>query len=133
MSGARSVLESLRPEYRLALLTQGDPVVQEKRIDDSELREFFETIHIVDRKDEGAFVRVLEELGEHAAVSWSVGNSLPSDINTALRIGMSAIYIEAHVWEHERREVEPAPGRFFAASSLRDLPKIVRDHALLAS
>lgn len=133
MSGAEQVLERLRPEYRLALLTQGDPVVQEKRIDDSELREFFETIHIVERKDESAFVRVLEELGEHAAASWSVGNSLPSDINTALRIGMSAIWIEAHVWEHERREVEPAPGRFFTASSLRDVLKVVRDHALLAS
>lgn len=133
MSGARQVLEELRRNHRLALLTQGDPVVQEKRVDDSRLRPLFDAVHIVDGKDESTFTTVLDEVDAQSASSWSVGNSLPSDINPALRIGMSAIWIEAHVWAHEQREVVPAPGRFFTASSLRDVQKIVREHALLAS
>ena len=36
--------------------------------------------------------------------AWSVGNSLASDINPALRIGMRAIWIDAPVWEYERRD-----------------------------
>jgi putative hydrolase of the HAD superfamily len=133
MTGARQVLEQLRGDHRLALLTQGDPVVQQKRIDDSRLGALFDAVHIVDRKDERSFEQVLDELSTPPVAAWSVGNSLPSDINPALRMGMSAIWIEAHVWAHERREVEPAPGRFFTASSLRDVPKLVLEHVLIAS
>jgi FMN phosphatase YigB (HAD superfamily) len=131
MNGARQVLEQLRHDHRLALLTQGDPVVQQKRIDDSRLATLFDAVHIVEQKDERSFEQVLDELATPPASAWSVGNSLPSDINAALRLGMSAIWIDAHVWAHERREVEPAPGRFFTAASLGEVPQVVREPAHL--
>ena len=39
-----------------------------------------------------------------AGSAWSVGNSLASDINTALSCEIQAIWIDAPVWEFERRE-----------------------------
>lgn len=131
--GVRRVLQQLRRDHRLALLTQGDATVQEKRIDDSGLRSSFDLVEIVDRKNEATFSTVLHKLGAQPEGSWSVGNSIPSDINPALRLGMSAIWIEAHVWAHERREDSPAQGRFLTARELTDVPAIIREHALIAS
>jgi putative hydrolase of the HAD superfamily len=129
--GAQEVLEELLRTHRLALLTQGDPLVQEKRIADSGLRAAFEIIHVVPCKNEDSFSAVLAEANMPASDAWSVGNSLPSDINPALRLGMSAIWIDAHVWDHERREAHPEDGRFFVCTSLREVPSIIQHHTVI--
>lgn len=131
MAGARAVLDELRRTHRLVLLTQGDPVVQNKRVDDSGLRARFELVHIVERKDDSSFAAVLAETDVAAGDAWSVGNSIPSDINPALRLGLSAVWIEAHVWAHEQREDTPADGRFFVCESLKEVPNIIEQHSLL--
>ena len=131
MPGARRVLDELSKTYRLALLTQGDPIVQEKRIDAAGLRACFEFVSIVDRKDESSFSAVLEKLDTDPTAAWSVGNSIPSDINPALRLGMGAVWIEAHVWAHERREDVPVDGRFLACESLRDVPRAITEASVV--
>jgi len=116
----------------LALLTQGDRVVQEKRIEDSGLGSLFEAVSIVERKNDASFASVLDAVGVAPDDSWSVGNSIPSDINPALRLGMATIWIEAHVWPHEQREDVPEEGRLFVCSSLREVPQIIEQHTLVA-
>jgi putative hydrolase of the HAD superfamily len=123
--GARDTLLSLRTSgYRIALLTKGDPSVQQQRISDSGLGDLFDEISIVQEKTEASFKDLLTSLEADPAHGWSVGNSLPSDINPALRIGMHAIWIDAHVWEHERREADPH-GELVLCRSLRDVPGII--------
>lgn len=131
MPGAPVVLEELAKTHRLALLTQGDPVVQQKRVEDSGLGDLFEITHIVDRKDDSCFSSILLEAGVDPVDAWSVGNSLPSDINPALRLGMRAVWIDAHVWAHERREVAPVDGRLFVCDSLGEVPAVVIERSLL--
>lgn len=122
---ALPVLEDLRADFRLALLTKGALAVQTKRIEDAGLSDAFERIVIVTDKRSAEFRGLLAELKGDPRSSWSVGNSVASDINPALELGMSAIWIDAHVWEHERRELHTLPGAL-VAPSLAEVPALVR-------
>jgi putative hydrolase of the HAD superfamily len=129
MPGALDALCELSHSRTLALLTQGDRIVQEKRLADSGLAASFDMIRVVDLKDEGSFSELLADAGVAPRDAWSVGNSLPSDINPALRLGMRAIWIDAHVWAHERRQSAPAAGTVFTCSSLTDVPAVIASHS----
>jgi putative hydrolase of the HAD superfamily len=126
LPGALAVVGQLAQTHRLALLTQGDPAVQGKRIADSGLAPYFNIIRVVDRKDDQSFAEVIADAGTEPRCAWSVGNSIPSDINPALRIGMNAIWIDAHVWAHERRESAPISGDVTECSSLVEVPTIIK-------
>ena len=104
MPAARSILERLKSRYRLVLLTQGDQAVQEKRIAESGLADLFERTEIVSRKTVDVLRRLLRELEADPAETWFVGNSIASDVNPAVSAGLHAVWVDAHVWEHERRE-----------------------------
>lgn len=119
------VLEELRRDFRLALLTKGAPEVQLKRVADAGLSDVFERIVVVADKTAADFMALLAELNADPHVSWSVGNSVASDINPALELGMAAVWIGAYVWEHERRELRTLPGAL-VASSLAEVPALVR-------
>jgi putative hydrolase of the HAD superfamily len=123
-----NVLRQLRFSCRLGLLTKGDPVIQAKRIEDSGLLSYFSDISIVGEKDASAFSEMLQNLGSPPRRAWSVGNSLRSDILPAIQIGMSAIWIEAHVWAHEQtdtaEELEHHP-RLFIEHGLSAVPSVV--------
>jgi len=125
LPGVPAVLVHLKHTHRLVLLSKGDPEVQAKRLADSELAEVFSQVFVVDHKDERSFSAVLAADGRPASRSWSVGNSLPSDINPALKLGMRAVWIDTHVWDHERRETEPLPGVLHRVSSLLEVPRLV--------
>jgi putative hydrolase of the HAD superfamily len=122
VDGAEETLALLSKSHQLALLTQGDRTVQEKRVVDSGLAGYFDAVSIVDRKTADAYRDVLHAFGASPSLSWSIGNSLSSDINPALRCGMSAIWIDAHVWDYERRERQVEPGRLLIATKLTEIP-----------
>jgi putative hydrolase of the HAD superfamily len=126
VSAARDVLEELASTYRLALLTQGELWVQERRVNQSGLAHFFEVVQITERKSSAVFAGLLDELNAQPSASWSIGNSLPSDIYPALDIGMSAVWVDAHVWEYERRQVEVIEGCLLRAERLADIAEVLR-------
>ena len=99
--GAEEALGSLSEFARMALITKGDPSVQAERIAESKLARYFSAIFVVEEKGAATFRAMLDLFHADPAESWSIGNSLPSDINPALQLGMGAIWIDAHVWEHE--------------------------------
>ncbi len=115
---AAYVLSILRSRYSIVLLTKGDEDVQQRRIDDAGLRPYFDAISIVPDKNESVFAAIVQECDVEPWHAWSIGNSLASDINPAIRAGLNAIWIDAHVWEHERREIEPAHTRVVVLDSL---------------
>jgi putative hydrolase of the HAD superfamily len=121
------VLKVLSRKSLIALLTKGDSEVQERRIDQSGLRAYFEVIDIVEEKSDSEFRSTLAKLGTPAADSWSIGNSLGSDIIPALSIGMRAVWIDAHVWGHERRRSQQAPkdDRFYEAKKISEVLDVI--------
>lgn len=123
--GVDETLRRLGTRYHLALLTKGAEDVQNRRIDDSGLRGHFSVISIVREKGERDFRLVAENFDAPPDHTWSIGNSLVSDINPALRCGFNAIWIDAHVWEHERRETEPARSHLITLGRFDELPEIL--------
>ena len=105
MSGARETLQELRARgAKLGLLTKGDHEVQARRVERSGIANLFDVIHIVSEKPAAAFRSIVAELDVEPKDAWSVGNSIRSDILPAVNAGLRAVWIDAHVWEHERFE-----------------------------
>jgi putative hydrolase of the HAD superfamily len=125
--GVNEVLERVSTQTQMVLLTKGDVAVQTKRIADSGLARYFRSAHIVPEKDPSTYSAVAAMAGVPTEECWSVGNSLPSDVNAALEAGMSAIWIDAHVWEHERRQTDIVPGRVHRADSLKEAGVLLID------
>jgi len=125
VEGAVDVLAALSSHHILVLHTQGEEWVQRKRIDQSRLESFFEYIYVVRRKDDTTFRGILDEIRVDPDEAWSIGNSLPSDINPALAIGMAGIWIPTHVWDHERRETGALPGRLHIVQSILEVPPLL--------
>lgn len=122
---ARTTLTQLRKHYRLFLLTKGEPSVQRRRIEDSGLKELFDGIVIVPHKEPQTFSRLLAAhkcLPRHA---WSIGNSIKSDINTAIRAGLKTIWIPNETWRYE--EESPGKDAPIRARSLREIPNILAE------
>jgi putative hydrolase of the HAD superfamily len=104
-TGAREVLTELHQrDVRLALVTKGDPAVQQRRLDDSGLAELFDVSAIVERKSPAVFRDVADRLGVATDELLSVGNSVESDIRPSVDAGVAALWLPAYVWEFERHD-----------------------------
>ena len=121
---AISVLGSLAPAYRLVLLTKGSKVIQLRRISTSGLRRFFEKVFVVKQKNNATFKEVLHALHTVPSNAWSVGDSVRSDINPALRGGLNAIWIPGSNWNYESDFLLPDP-RLHKIQSLKQVIPIV--------
>lgn len=95
-------LSVLAERHTLVLLTKGDREVQHARIQDHAIVEAFDGVLIVDRKTELTFGGICDAYGFSRSDGWSIGNSLPSDILPANAAGLRTIWLDTHVWEHER-------------------------------
>jgi putative hydrolase of the HAD superfamily len=122
---SRIVLESLAANWQLVLLTKGDEAVQEHRIADSGLSDCFDLIRIVPSKGVLEWQDLILALDLDVAGSWSVGNSIGSDIEPAIQCGLWAAWIPAHVWEHEYKDELPSSARCFEVEKLSDLPRLL--------
>ena len=67
---------------------------------------------------------IADECGLDLEESWSIGNSMKSDINPALRIGMKAIWIPNKTWIFEEEEPYNKNG-LIKAGSIKDVPTIL--------
>jgi putative hydrolase of the HAD superfamily len=126
--GVVKVLRELARRHRLVLVTQGDPDVQERRVEASGLRSYFDRVVIVAEKTPAVLAQVLRSAAVEPEQAWMIGNSIPSDIRPALRLGMRAVWVDAHVWEHERREAARRHPRMVQARRLADVPAAIAAH-----
>jgi len=92
-----STLAALKQTHDLYLLTQGDREVQQKRISDSGLAPYFSGAFITPLKSEAVLNQLLKAIGNSPEETTFIGNSVPSDINPALAIGMRAVWVDAHL------------------------------------
>ena len=102
-----TTLAHLNRKYMLTLCTKGDPDEQQIKIDRSGLVRYFHQVEIMPEKDPGAYRDILERLGAQPDEACMIGNSPKSDINPALEIGMSAVFIpHDHTWRLEFQEID---------------------------
>jgi putative hydrolase of the HAD superfamily len=127
LDGAREALEELASSYSLLLITKGDLRDQERKLAKSGIAGLFEAIEIVSEKNKGTYERIFRRHGIDPAKFLMVGNSVKSDILPVLALGGSGVHVPYRItWGLEHAEAPPASDRFFQATSLRDLPGIVK-------
>lgn len=113
MDGVFRTLEKLSSlnRYRLIVITKGNMLDQERKLDRSGLGQFFDHVEIVSDKNEKTYSDLLAFLQINASELLMVGNSFKSDIAPVLKIGGYGAYIPFHTtWQHEQAEEYAHPG-----------------------
>jgi putative hydrolase of the HAD superfamily len=92
------VLNHLRQNHKLALLTNGSPDLQRAKLKAPGLADFFHTIVVsgevgLGKPDPRIFEMTLNHLDATPNLAAMIGNSLKSDIAPALKLGLLAIWV----------------------------------------
>lgn len=122
LPGVEDVLAELGTRHELRLMTKGDPVEQQRKVEISGLAGHFRSVHVVPRKDVATYRALAGDLALDPSTAWMIGNSPRSDILPARAAGLNAVFVpHPCTWAHEDAEIDdPA---VLTVGSLRDLPK----------
>jgi putative hydrolase of the HAD superfamily len=126
MDGARETLEKMNGR-RLMLITKGDALDQEKKLERSGLSKYFPSVEVVVDKNRGVYEKLLSRHAIDPGRFLMIGNSLRSDITPVLALGGYAVHVPyADDWAHESDADLPEDrSRFYEISSLRQLPELI--------
>lgn len=119
VEGAEQVLSILKKRYFLVLATLGDPEIQAQKIAHSGLKPYFSAIYILNYKNIDEYQRILEEHNLNKKETWIVGNSVRSDLNPGLRLGLNCILIPSSTWKFE--EEEPISDQYIQINALTEI------------
>lgn len=120
LPGVGDTIPVLAESYRLLLITKGDLLHQERKIEQCGLAHFFEELEIVTEKDPATYERILVEHGVQPSSFVMVGNSVKSDVLPVLAIGGSAVHIPyEYLWSAEHAEHD---GSVPELASITELP-----------
>lgn len=112
--------------HRVLLITKGDLLDQERKLAESELREYFDRVEIVSEKTEGTYRRIFSEHGDGPERAMMVGNSMRSDIRPAIEAGAWAAFVPFHLaWELEAADPPEDRSRFRTLDNLGELVALV--------
>lgn len=127
LPGAREAVMQLAERHRLMLITKGELMDQERKIQGSGLAEHFRHIEIVSDKTVPTYTRLLARHGIAPKRFLMVGNALRSDILPVLEMGGYAVYVPYEIlWAHESNvQLPQADGRYHEIASLKALPGLI--------
>ena len=125
---AEQAIVELARDFPLMIITKGDLLDQESKIERSGLGQHFQQIEIVSDKTPASYSALLarHRLGPEAFLM--VGNSLRSDVLPVLAIGGQAVHVPyALTWAHERVSPEELAGAHYAEiENLGQLPALIQ-------
>jgi len=103
------VLNSLKSKYKMHIITNGFKEVQKRKLQKSDLIQYFETVTIsedvgVKKPHKLIFDQALKAANANIENSVMIGDNFNADILGALGAGMKAIYYDFHKTNHEERE-----------------------------
>lgn len=117
------VLIKLQPNYRIVLVTKGDLLDQQRKLEKSNLEQYFHHVEVMSNKHEKDYKKLIKHLDVKPEEFLMVGNSLKSDILPVISLGAKAIYIPYEItWQHETvSEEEKNNHHFITVDSIRDV------------
>jgi putative hydrolase of the HAD superfamily len=122
IEGVEDTVADLFQRHDLTIFTKGDPEEQRMKIDRSGLDKYFQHAAIVKEKNAAAYLALALDRGFVPEATWMIGNSPKSDINPALEVGLSAVYVpHARTWSLEKEEVPESHPRLLCVDSIRQL------------
>jgi len=127
LEGVSETLTLLAQNQRLMLITKGDLLDQETKLERSGLGPCFKHIEVVSHKTRASYARLLERYAVQPARFLMVGNSLRSDILPILELGGSAAHIPCEItWLHEAAE-PPPPDQigYYRLENMAQLPALL--------
>ena len=127
LTGVYETLKTLFPDYKLMMITKGDLLDQERKLEQSGLRDFFSVIEVVNHKDTAVYRKILEKNNIHPQEFLMVGNSLRSDVLPVSALGAHGVFINHHItWEHEKLiNQDIGQHKYFELAQISELPDLV--------
>jgi len=124
LDGVKEVLEQLKDRYRLIVLTKGDLLDQERKLERSSLSTYFHHVEVLSDKKEENYLNLLEHLEINVKEFLMIGNSLKSDVLPIVNIGAQAVHVPFHTtWQHEEVSVEEKNDNYLTINNLKDIVK----------
>lgn len=122
IDGIEAVLQHLQKKYTLVVITKGDLLDQERKLELSGLSPYFHHIEIVTEKNTGDYQKLLKHLNIQAHEFLMIGNSLKSDVLPVLDIGGFGIHIPFHTtWEHEKVDIQITHEKFRKVERIQEV------------
>ena len=123
LPGAREALDALADEYRVGMVTDGDPWMQGQKLAGLGIEDRFEVVvhggHDAPYKPSvEPFHLALDELGVGPERAVHVGNSLESDVRGAIAAGLQAVWVPREI-----PETDPDPEPHHVAESMHDVAR----------
>lgn len=127
LDGVEACLGQLSKDYKLIVLTKGDLLDQERKLEKSNLTPYFHHIEVMSDKQDLNYSKVLDHLDIKPSAFLMIGNSLKSDILPLINIGAEAIHIPFHTtWLHEQVGVEETKNKAYKTiTSLSELKMLL--------
>lgn len=120
LDGAIDVLNELKSKGdSLFLWTKGDENVQKRKIEEHDLHKYFDEIYILASKKKEDLHQIIQINKLPTNITWVVGDSVRSEINPALELGLNAILVSTTTWRYE--EAEPIRDDFVKVYSLKEI------------
>jgi putative hydrolase of the HAD superfamily len=131
---AAETVAALAERYPLMLITKGDLLDQEAKLDRSGLRAHFRYVEIVSEKTQAVYAAILARHKIAPQRFLMIGNSLKSDILPVVALGGRAVHIPAHLlWEHEAAAPPNDRRSYEEVEHLGLLPQLVESWAMAAT
>lgn len=125
LEGVQDTVADLASRHELTIFTKGDPDEQRIKIDRSGLARYFQHAAVVKEKNELAYRQLAQERGFRPDRTWMIGNSPKSDINPALAVGLSAVYVpHPRTWSLEREEIPENHPRLLRVQRMSELKQL---------
>lgn len=124
LDGVEEVLSKLAGKYRLIVLTKGDLLDQERKLDKSGLSKYFHHVEVLSDKKENNYSNLLEHLNIDVNEFLMIGNSLKSDVLPILNIGAKAVHVPFHTtWAHEMVAEDEIVNNHLKLNNIKDILK----------
>lgn len=125
LDGVEEVLKSLQGNYKLIVVTKGDLLDQERKLEKSGLLGYFHHVEVMSEKKELDYKKLVKRLDINSSELLMIGNSLKSDVLPPVAIGASAVHIPFHItWEHEKVSVkQQSVTQYKTLSSIKEILK----------
>lgn len=124
LKGVEEVLRKLEDRYRLIVLTKGDLLDQERKLEKSGLSKYFHHVEVLSDKKEDNYKHLLDHLEIPVSQFLMIGNSLKSDVLPLIKIGAQAVHVPFHTtWAHEEVPAEQQGNGHLTLNALTDILK----------
>ncbi len=127
LKDVKLVLKVLSEKYRLILITKGDLLDQERKLEKSGLANYFHHIEVLSNKKEDNYSKLLKHLNINPTEFLMIGNSLKSDVLPLINIKAKAIHVPFHTtWIHEQASEDDIKDKIYTkANTLKEVLKLL--------